>query len=114
MTADEFSVWLASLVNQGRLSDDQMRDALRQRANFDAVRSALDTWTRPSVVGFCDDRMLTDVSAVGLLSQVVHLYGGERQVYFERVGPSELPQHPERAFRVAGETETNRNDDPAV
>jgi hypothetical protein len=82
----EFVQWMATLVEEGEITQGQAGDATAQRAHFDSQRDLIERDFPGRVVGFAAQRRFVADDTAALLDEVGEEYGRGRQVYLERVG----------------------------
>ena len=85
MNDAEFKAWLVDEVNQNRITADQMKDLVSQKARFDADRNDIERNYQHKVVGYANNKLLVG-DTVQELFQKANSSAPGKMIYFEPVG----------------------------
>ncbi|WP_139329439.1 hypothetical protein [Mycobacterium sp. IS-2888] len=82
MNPEEFRAWMDSLVQQGRLQEDERDSLVRQRNLFDQIRRTIEFDFAGRVAGFVDDQLHATESVEEILDRATTIGS---PVYFEPI-----------------------------
>jgi hypothetical protein len=83
--SEAFALWVRSLVQERRLTNDEADDILEQRRLFDEQRSIIEAEFDGSVIGLVSGQRIARRTMTELLDLAAVDFRG-RQVYFEPMG----------------------------